>query len=61
MVVDDEQEIRKLIGRYLQLENMEFIEAENGYKALTYIQEEKVDLIILDIMMKGIDGFEVLS
>ena len=61
LVVDDEEEIRELITKYLQKENMEITEAESGEKALQLIKKKEFDLVILDIMMEGIDGFEVLK
>ncbi len=61
LVVDDEEEIRELISKYLQKENMDIIQAENGEKALQLIKKNEFDLVILDIMMEGIDGFEVLK
>jgi DNA-binding response OmpR family regulator len=61
LVVDDEEEIRELISKYLQKENMEISQAENGEIALQLIKKNEFDLVILDIMMEGIDGFEVLK
>ncbi len=61
LVVDDEEEIRELISKYLQKENMDITQAENGEKALQLFKKNEFDLIILDIMMEGIDGFEVLK
>lgn len=61
LVVDDEEEIRELISKYLRKENMEITQAENGEKALQLIKKNEFDLVVLDIMMEGIDGFEVLK
>ncbi|HBD93955.1 MAG: hypothetical protein A2015_12075 [Spirochaetes bacterium GWF1_31_7] len=60
LIVDDEKEIRDLIAKYLRKENMEITEADSGEKALSLIHVYKYDLVILDIMMGGIDGFEVV-
>lgn len=58
LIVDDDNEIRKITGIYLENEGYEVIKAENGEQALKIIDKEEVDLILLDIMMPGIDGIE---
>jgi DNA-binding response OmpR family regulator len=60
LVVDDDSEIRELIAKYLKKEDMVITEAENGQKALSLIKKNNFDLVILDIMMDGMDGFDVL-
>jgi DNA-binding response OmpR family regulator len=60
LVVDDDSEIRELIVKYLKKENMIIKEACDGYEAIEFIKNGKFDLMILDIMMDGLDGFEVL-
>lgn len=59
LVVDDEERIRRLIRMYLEREEFEVKEAEDGDKALEYATEEEFDAILLDIMMPGKDGIEV--
>lgn len=61
LVVDDEKLIRNVIKDYLEHEGMEVHEAENGHVALRVFKEEKIDLVILDIMMPEMDGFEALK
>lgn len=61
LVVDDEILIRDVIKSYLENENMNIYEAENGIEALRVFKEEKIDLIILDIMMPKMDGFVTLK
>jgi DNA-binding response OmpR family regulator len=61
LVVDDDPEIRELIVKYLRKENMIVRESPDGYDALEQIRNVKFDLVILDLMMDGIDGFEVLK
>jgi len=61
LIVDDEAEIRELISMYLRRENISVIECENGKSALKRIEGEAFDLIILDIMMEDMDGYEVLK
>ncbi|MCX8129514.1 MAG: response regulator transcription factor [Clostridia bacterium] len=60
LVVDDEQEIRELIAKYLSREGMQIHQAECGLKALDAISQKDFDLVVLDIMMGDMDGFEVL-
>lgn len=59
LVVDDEERIRRLLRMYLERENYEIDEAENGDIALTKAIAIDYDLILLDIMMPGKDGIEV--
>ncbi len=61
LVVEDEQPIRKLIDLNLRLENHEVVTAADGLEALQQIEEGRPDLIILDIMLPGLDGWEVLK
>lgn len=61
LVVDDELLIRKVIREYLESENYKVLEAENGLDALRVLTSNKVDLIILDIMMPKMDGFTCLE
>ena len=61
LVVDDELLIRKIIREYLESENYKVLEAENGLDALRVLSSNKVNLIILDIMMPKMDGFACLE
>ena len=60
LVVDDEKEIRELIVTYLNREGMCISQADCGQKALKMLESHKFSLIVLDIMMADMDGFEVL-
>lgn len=60
LIADDEAEIRNVLRLYLEIDGYEVVEAENGLEALEKIQKERPDLVILDIMMPGLDGFRVL-
>ena len=57
LIVDDEEKIRRLIGKYAVFEGYKTVEAENGMQAVEMTRRESFDLIILDIMMPELDGF----
>jgi CheY-like chemotaxis protein len=59
LIVDDEADIRDIVRLYLTEEGFRVIEATNGQEAILKAQAERPDLIVLDIMMPGINGFEV--
>lgn len=61
LVVDDEVLIRNVIKEYLLNEGYKVLEAKDGFDALRVISDNKVDLIVLDIMMPKMDGFTCLS
>ena len=61
MVVDDEQAILRLLKRILEPDGYRVIVADNGSSALALLEEHEPDLVILDIMMPGYDGFQVLD
>ena len=61
MAVDDEQMILKLLKRTLEPEGYGVIVADNGRSALALLEKQRPDLVLLDIMMPGLDGFQVLN
>ncbi|MBP2019042.1 DNA-binding response OmpR family regulator [Symbiobacterium terraclitae] len=61
LVVDDDPKILKALEQALQQEGYEVHKAEDGLEALRVAQEVKPDLMILDIMLPKMDGFEVLA
>jgi two-component system KDP operon response regulator KdpE len=61
LIVDDELRKRRFIRMNMELENYQVIEAENGIKALDQIRQHNPDLIIMDVMMPEMDGFETLQ
>ncbi|CAG7617394.1 Transcriptional regulatory protein WalR [Paenibacillus solanacearum] len=58
LLVDDEKEIIDLLEIYLKNEGYRLLRAGNGLEALSMLQKEHVDLIVLDIMMPKMDGIE---
>ncbi|MBN2240461.1 MAG: response regulator [Dehalococcoidales bacterium] len=61
MVVDDEPSMRKVLKQTLQMGGYEVLLAEGGEQALELFDENDPDLIILDIKMPKINGFQVLK
>lgn len=59
LVVEDNKNLRKLMATYLKKNNYEPLEAEDGEQALDILDKNHVDLIITDIMMPNLDGFEL--
>ena len=60
LVVDDEATIRDIVRRYLTADGFEVAEAADGEEALAEFAARQPDLVVLDVMMPGIDGLEVL-
>jgi two-component system response regulator ResD len=58
-IVDDENTIREVVRRYLELEGFAVIEAETGPQAMDILEDQKPDLVLLDIMLPGLDGFTI--
>ncbi len=61
LVVDDEKDILELVSIILAEEHITVLKAQDGLTALELARKEKPDLILLDIMMPEIDGWEVLK
>jgi signal transduction histidine kinase len=61
LVVDDNRANRELMTRHLRFEGYQVTLAEDGFRALELLQTQKFDLMLLDVMMPGMTGFEVLQ
>ena len=61
LLIEDDKFLRELIIQKLGKEGYEVIEASEGEAGLAKMKEEKPDLVLLDLILPGIDGFEVLS
>jgi two-component system phosphate regulon sensor histidine kinase PhoR len=61
LVVDDEQDIRDACERILTRAGLRVLKASRGDEALSVLEKEKVDIVLLDLKMPGMDGLEVLS
>ena len=61
LVVDDQPDIRLMCRVNLALEGFDVVEAPDGDSGLRMIQETSPDLVLLDVMMPGLDGWQVLE
>jgi len=61
LVIEDDTFLRELIVQKLLKEGYEIVEAVDGEDGIKKVTEEKPDIILLDIILPGIDGFEVLK
>lgn len=59
LIADDDSNIRELVGLLLSKEGFEVIEAPDGLEALSLLENTKVDMAIIDIMMPQMDGWEL--
>ena len=59
MVVDDDADIRELIRVYLAGEGLTVVQASNGQEALSMLETTPADLVVLDVMMPLMDGWEL--
>jgi two-component system alkaline phosphatase synthesis response regulator PhoP len=58
LIADDEQHILETVGSYLKQDGFQVVTAQNGREALFVFRHEKPDLVILDVMMPEMDGWE---
>lgn len=61
LIVDDEERMRSLLRTYLSAEGYRVVTAADGCEAITLARKEKPDLVILDIMMPNMDGYEFIK
>jgi DNA-binding response OmpR family regulator len=61
LIVDDEEDISKLVRLILEDEGYEVHAAPNGEEALDLLREELYDLVLLDLLMPGMSGWDVLK
>jgi len=61
LVIEDDKFLRELISQKLLKEGYDILEAIDGEKGIESAKTEKPDLILLDLILPGIDGFEVLA
>ncbi|MDR7075863.1 DNA-binding response OmpR family regulator [Neobacillus niacini] len=61
LIVDDQPEIAELLRLYLEKEGYDVIEAHDGMDALMYISKGKIDLMLVDLMMPIIDGYQLIK
>jgi len=61
LVVEDDKFLRELISRKLTGEDFDVLEAVDGEEGIKKIKEGKPDLVLLDLILPGIDGFEFLA
>jgi len=61
LVVDDDPGVRRLVVDVLETEGYAVRAVEDGFAALRSVQNERPDCIVLDVMMPGMDGHDVLS
>lgn len=61
LICDDEVLIRDVIKEYLLMDNYEVLEASNGIDALEVVKNNDIDLIVMDIMMPKMDGYQAIK
>ncbi|GAX90450.1 response regulator transcription factor [Effusibacillus lacus] len=59
LLADDDRNVREIIRLYFNKQQIELLEADNGYAALEIARNDSPHVVILDVMMPGMDGFEV--
>ena len=60
LIVEDDMDVHNLIKEILAKENYNIIDSYSGTEALIHIEKEKIDLILLDLMLPGLEGEEII-
>ena len=61
LIVDDNDDVRELLLNFLEQDSYRLYSANNGDSALALLNSERIDLLLLDVMMPGISGVELLK
>ena len=61
LVIDDDQSVLSLLKAFLEPEGFDVITAADGVSGMKLLKESKVGLVLLDVMMPGLDGYQVLK
>src|SRR3990167_7349130 len=61
LIVDDEPDTIEILSRQLSMENYKVLKASSGKKSLELLKKHKLDLVLMDIKMPGMDGFETIT
>ena len=61
LIVEDDPGLRSYLKRLLSRENLEFVTAEGGRQAVQYLNDNSVDLVMLDIGLPDMNGYEVMD
>ena len=59
LIVDDSELFRRICAEFLKMDGHDILTARNGKETLALVQSEHPDIVLLDIMMPGMDGYEV--
>lgn len=61
LIIEDDKFFRELISKKLQKENFDVVTANDSKEAFAYLESNLPDLIVLDLILPGLDGYEILS